>query len=221
MILGARRIAVCEKAFDSLSVQMVRFRGFTENGLESVVESFVERTDYDNYIIASDDLVPTQGALDVVEEGLEDCPVFTGWCNISPTNGRANVRLWKPLGRDVYFQLCSRIAPLRRLTDWAKLRTFPLPSQLPDGRFQVASMGFAFSGMRRRFWQTFPFLAARSMVTGRSFGSDYVLSRRLSDSCVPMYCDKRAFFYHLHSMENFEVGKVVPTVEELMEVVAV
>lgn len=214
LVMKARDIPICTAAFDSLQIHKAYFVGYTEKQLESAIQNFIAETDYENYIIASDDLVPTQKSLDIVRAQLETHEVFTGWCNMSPDNPRANIRLGPLPGRHAFFVITHGISQLQRLTNHMKNLTFPLPSQFAniDVPFRVFFMGFAFTGMRRELWLRFPFRTYSNMTNNNGNGSDYLVSDRLAKAGIPMWSHRDAKFYHLanHAKGTFLVGKVKP-----------
>lgn len=207
LVMNCREIPECLLAFRRLNVDQVWLRGYRESELGGALDDYVRRTDYEYYALASDDLVPTQAAFDVVLGHLGEEP-FTGWCNLSPSNSRANVRLSFPAISPAYFALTHQHRALKRFFEPLKLRTFPTPERLPQGRFRVFSTNFAFTAMTREMWLRFP------LSCGSSGGSDFLLTKRLISARIPIWSHRAAFFYHLGSVENFITGKVKPQVLE-------
>lgn len=204
--MNPRNIPQTETAFRALKIDKAWFRGYTEEQLNVEIPQFIDETDYTHYIMSSDDLVPTQTALDNVLIGMQKYNVFTGWCNITPTIKLANVRLRKPPGQGSFFSLTHRVPILSNITAPLKLRTFPDPKHLPDGFFRVYFAGFSFTSLTRELWKRFPF---RALKTG---GSDFLLCERLNDNNIPIYCHKNTYCYHLHWKKDFIIGKVKPSV---------
>lgn len=204
VVMNAREISRCVQAFKSLPIPKVWLRGYPEDRLSGVLNEVVADSGYEWFILASDDLVPTQEGLREVLEGLSRHEAFTGWCNISPRNYRGNVRTRYVPFRRPYLSVGLLFPRLEEVTRWAKDRTFEDPRAWPEGDFRVFSTGFAFTGMSRRLWLRNPL---SSFVH-----SDDLLFRSLRDGGVPMYSNRRAFFYHLASREGMLVGKVRPSV---------
>ena len=63
MVMNARDIPECILAIRALPIDKAFFRGFTEIQLEPEIARFVASTDYDRYILLSDDTIPTEFAL--------------------------------------------------------------------------------------------------------------------------------------------------------------
>ena len=217
LIMNAREIPQCISGFQSLKIDKAWFRGFTEQQLEAPIAKFVEETDYDNYLLASDDLVPTQPPLDVVRKGLERHPIFTGYCNISPTIYRGTVRFRPIHGNQAFYVVTHMLRQLYPLTQAMRFNSFAQLSAIlaKRGEFRTYFMGNVYTGMRRDLWLRFPFRVYhppwnKSPTYG--FGSDMELSMRLIKAGIPMMCHSDAFVYHLASGANNIVGKVKPEV---------
>ena len=220
MIMNPREIPECLQAFRALKVPKVWFKGFWQVQLETVVNEWIAGTDYDNYIMASDDLLPTQAALDEVRRGLASHEVFTGWCRFSPGSPRGALII-NDGGPGPAFDLMFRLYHITGMTihnrlDYFKLRRFASVSDImkqPD-EFPTAHVPFAFTGMRRRLWLEYPYRCEHSGRRPHGSSSDYMLSKRLRRDGVPMWAGRAAYFEHLRSLRNFVVGKVPPRVIE-------
>lgn len=211
MLMHGREIRDCMDAFGRLQIRQAWFTGYTEKELESAIAGYIGRTDYTHYVIASDDLIPTQSAMEEVLRGLEDFDAVTGWSNIYPGSARANIRLKEPWGSKALFMLGHPLSGLiPSQVTMAKSKTFADANAIirQERFFRTYYMGFSFTGMTRDLWLRFP------LRTFGESGSDYSLSARLNGAGVPMWCARDGFFRHLKSMENFIVGKVPKKVEE-------
>ena len=210
--MAPRAIPSCVKAFRSLNIDQAWFLGFTEKGLEKPINDFIGTNDYDNFIIAPDDLIPSQSALDVVTDGLKRHMVFTGNCNMNTTNSRVNVRLSPVVGNHAFFMVTHRWPQISKAMERFKLFTFPLPEELPGGDFQTYFMGFAFTGMRRKLWKEFPFKTFSNLFNHNGNGSDYLVSERLRRKGYRMFSNRNAFFYHLNAKSHFIIGRIEPRI---------
>lgn len=223
MLLHAREIPACLEAFRALDIDQAWFRGYTESEASLQIAAFIERTDYENYIIASDDLVPTQGALSAVQRFLGAYEVVTGWSNISPAVQRANV-LPNPLSLEYKAASAIRTKVVRAVSLLhlegvyrnqkfqinSTLGVFPTVQETwtsPEV-FRTYYVGWSFTGMRKAVWQRFPFGVKRDRLWQADVNSDWWFTRRANEAGVRMMCARDGFFYHLKSMENFIVGKV-------------
>jgi len=217
LIMNAREIPQSIAGFKSLKIDKAWFKGFTEQQLEAPIAKFVEETDYENYLLASDDLVPTQPPLDIVRKGLERHPIFTGYCNMSPTIYRGTVRFRPIHGNQAFYVVTHMLRQLYPLTQAMRFNSFAQLSAIlaKRGEFRTYFMGNVYTGMRRDLWLRFPFRVYhppwnKSPTYG--FGSDMELSMRLIKAGIPMMCHSDAFVYHLASGANNIVGKVKPEV---------
>lgn len=204
VVMNAREIPKSIEAFRSLRIPKVWLRAYPEERLSGVLNQVVADSGFERYILASDDLVPTQEGLDEVLEGLDRHEAFTGWCNISPSNFRGNVRTRQLPLRKAYLSLGLRHRRLETLTRGVKDRTFEDPVSWPTGDFRVFSTGYAFTGMSRSLWLQHPLFTFSH--------SDDLLAHSLQEGGVPMYSNRLAFFYHLASREGMLVGRVEPHV---------
>ncbi len=200
LIMHAREIPQCVEAIHKLRIDKAWFRGFTELQLESVIPDFIDNDvhSYDNYIVLSDDTVPTQKALDCVVDGLERHEVFTGWCNISPNS-----------------DLCTIHEGRLSIPGAHRWKTISQIFMRPD-EFETPFACFALTGARKEIWQRFPFRTyvsrreAHGPLIRTGWGSDFSFSLRLQDAKIPIYSHRDAFVQHLASRENFIVGKTSP-----------
>lgn len=204
VVMNAREIPRSMEAFRSLEIPKVWLRAYPEEKLSGVLNQVVADSGFDPYILASDDLVPSPSGLNEVLEGLRRHEAFTGWCNISPSNLRGNVRTRQVPLRKAYLSLGLRYPRLENLTRRLKGLTFEEPSSWPEGDFRVYSTGYAFTGMSRDLWLQHPLFSFSH--------SDDLLAHSLEEGGVPMYSNRLAFFYHLASREGLLVGKTEPHV---------
>jgi hypothetical protein len=224
MIMNPREIPECLNAFRSLNgVSKAWFKGYTELQLVPVIKKFIDETDYDYYIMSSDDLVPTQKALDAVIGNLHPSFCVTGWSCVAPNSDIVNIRLKPDKHLNLMYVVAwtfGKVIPdfmKHRLLNMTKDRVMPniaskIRNEMPDV-FRTYFVGFSFTAMSRELWIKYPF----RVYSGAAFwvnkaGSDISLSNRLYNAGVPMYCVKNAEVLHLRSMANFIVGKVTPEV---------
>lgn len=214
LIMHAREIPVCVHSFQKLKIPKIWFRGYNMKELETVIPKAINETDFDNYIICSDDTTPEQRAVDYVSNLLQSYEVASGWSNMKPNSQTANVSL-RPLRG-------SRPGPLSV--------TWPTIQHILDGEtiFRVYFAGFSMTGARRYIWQKFPYRVFEwalgrnqegvNLALPRWWASDYNFCLRLQQAQIPIYCHKLAFVYHLGSIENLLVGNVTPEVIKDFEI---
>ena len=215
IIMSVREIPECISAFNSLKIDSAWFIGYTEGQLEKQISNFINSTNYDNYIWASDDLIPTQKALDEIVNINEFYPVITGWCNMVPNSDRGNIRFCKFKGNFISFLIAHVIMRLLSKTVKFKIKTFASIEniKIQPKYFETWFMGSTFTSMPRELWIRFPFKAFHNPYNGKTYGSDFMLSRRLFKANIKMFCARDAFFYHLASHENLLLGKVIPSLK--------
>ena len=226
MVMHARKIRRCLEAIDSLRIEKVWFKGYTEAQLVSVINRFIEETDYDNYFIISDDGLPTQEALEKIEAEMGR-EVVMGWSEYSPGSRYSNVRTKPLVGWYMAMQKLrlwlvrwGQRAGLGRIVSWIGTRHNPfvmLGAPISEVKrqpriFRTYFNGWSLTGMSRKMWLRYPFSLESEIGNQKVFGSDYSVSRRMNDDGVPMWCIRDAHIGHLHSMEGFFVGKVKPEV---------
>jgi hypothetical protein len=176
--------------------------------LEQEMPRAISETDFDNYIVISDDCIVKQPALEYVRNTLVPHEAATGWCSIKRDGGVANVT-FRPLRG-------SRPGPFS--VTWAKVADV-LKQEVV---FRTWFGGMCLTGMRRYLWERFPYRVFEwhgaplhqnvPAEINKYWGSDYSLSRRLQDNGVGIFCHKLAFVYHLATVENLIVGRVTPSV---------
>jgi hypothetical protein len=225
MIMHAREIPECITPLKRLNLDKVWFRGFMQVQVEKEIRRFVRSTDYDRYILISDDVVMTQKALDAVLMWQKSFDILTGWCNLSPERWRANVIL-NPLKDVPYYRMGKRIPrfagrhvaglisggifPFKHLYEAVAFRSFPACSEianLPEV-FQTYFMGGPLLSMKKEHWLKYGFESPS--WGGPAFGADMALSKQITEDGMKMWCVRDAFVYHLHTTRNFLVGKVEP-----------
>jgi hypothetical protein len=227
MVMHARQIPICIEAIRNLQIPKVWFKGFTEAQLIPEINGFIRSTDYDNYFIISDDGVPMQEALELIENALIDHEVVMGWSEIYPKSWHSNVRT-KPLVGWYNFAQRLRLwlvkwgqqVGLQPLINWVGGHSNPfvllgepiskVKKQSP--LFKTYFNGWSLTGMSRRMWLRYPFSLVSEIGGQRVFGSDYSVSSRMNRDGVEMWCARDAHIAHLHSMAGFFVGKVEPQV---------
>lgn len=238
MVMNARAIPECILSLKALKIDKAWFRGFTEAQLEEQITAFVKTTDYDRYILVSDDVIATQQALDNLLSLQGAGPVVTGWCNIFPGQILANLVL-KPIANEqgsAYYRVRQilpkwLVKPLKQLyavglikapVDAMLYRHFPIEDEiwaLPP-LFRTYFVGWAMTSITREFWLKYGFHYSTEKFTG-GHGSDARMSSDLDKDGVKMLCARDSFIYHLGTRRNFLVGKVKPSVIiEPMEILA-
>jgi hypothetical protein len=195
MIMNPRKIPVCMEALESLKIDKVWLKNWTERELVDVIADVVASTDHDVIGLLSDDTIPGQEALDLILEAFEPSSVYTGYCNMD--EGKEEVNLSK--------------SPLVILPN-ATLECYDFPTKDEvdnhDGLYPSWFTGFAMTFMSRDMWLKYPF----DCVGTPGYQSDYLLSCRLQSDNVKIWAPPGAFMPHLRlaeSTKHLEGGTVL------------
>lgn len=103
--MNPRRIAECVASIEALPVDQAWLSGYSERDLP--INQVVERTNYDRYMIISDDGIVPQSALRAVLSAHDAHPedVATGYSNLGENDARVNLvsePLREPLSKEAY-----------------------------------------------------------------------------------------------------------------------
>ena len=91
MILQPRAIPEAIESLNTLDIEKVWFRGYTEMELEIVLNDFINDTDYDYYWIIADDVVVDNKPLEVLRPKLYEGEVVTGYCKLNHSSDYVNL----------------------------------------------------------------------------------------------------------------------------------
>lgn len=196
LILNPRRLEPCLTALGALEIDKAWFTGYTEQQLVEEVATVVEETNYEHYIMVSDDVAPSQYALDAVREQLAmGRPVVTGYSNLVRWDDRVN------LTRSPFGEMPPKF-------DWYTLHEVTCH---PDAAIKTGYVGFSLTAMPRELWQRYPFYAFPGTIDGPPCDgaqSDVALSLRLQRDGIPMVAARSAFVYHYKEVIDDEHGRV-------------
>jgi hypothetical protein len=186
MIMSPRRIPQCVAALESLDIDKVWMRNFSEHELMSVIPQVIAECDHDTIGLISDDCIPTQDALDLVLDAYEPSAVYTGYSNITDATALVN--------------LCD--APLI-IQEEATVECYPMIERSVIDEYPYRLMrsyfaGFSFTFMSREFWERYPFVA----YGHPGCQSDYQLCKRLQADGVNIWAVRGAFILHLKRGET-------------------
>jgi hypothetical protein len=184
MILNPRRIPDCMTAIEALDIDKCWFSAMTEVDLIPHLNQMIQDTNYDRYLIVSDDCIPTQSALDKVL-WLHDTydTVSTGYCNLDATS------LYVNLTRNVLPE------PPPQVESYDLLLQGEVDKE--SDPFHTTFSGFVFTCMRRAEWLQYPM-----MVSEAGAQTDYTLSYRLQQSGIKIITHKDTFVYHVKETWN-------------------
>ena len=186
VILHARQIREFEIATAELQIPKLWLTGYTERELsDGVFRWALEESDYDNYIVVSDDALVRQHALDGVVTALETggIEVATGYSQRSHTDWMVNVT-------------SGPLKDSKPSIDAYQFRQFREVVSWPEPLVPTWFTGMSLTGMSKEMWRRFPFQCYADGVMDNGYASDFNLSRRLQDERIPVYAVRESFCYH-------------------------
>jgi hypothetical protein len=189
-----------------LPLDKVYFRAFTEPQLIRPINDFIAKTNYDNYLIISDDGIVPDGTYELVAELLTKYESATGYCCMAQDSkfvnlSRTPLRLGSAIGRRGYCAASVDDYSLYHLDEIKRFR---------DPVFITWFGGWALTGFRREIWLKHPF---RVMPTGGQ--SDFAVCRSYN---APLRTHKDAYIEHLkenmykENQMNRLIGTIPPEV---------
>lgn len=205
-IMNCRAIPECIDSYRQLTgVDLAWMSGYTDAQLGAVHQGIVESTNYDAYIVVSDDCIVTQAALDAVLELLDaGHPAATGWCRLHTRSPLVNL-CYAPL---IGSQPTTRSYPFYTAAAVESHQGPVVPTHF---------MGFSLTGLTRELWQHFPY-GAFTKIRRTGYSSDFHLCIRLRDAGVPMVAARDGYVEHLKVMgkkprtHRLLIGKMTPEV---------
>lgn len=183
VILNPRVIDECMAAFKKLDIDLLWLRNYSEKGVEDRWPVLLDQYgDYDRWIIAGDDSICRQHAVDaVLALSDEGHPIVTGWSNLASEDMRSNL-CKSPLRGDYPTTLSYDLYSCAEVFTW---REPWLPTTLTGYTLAAASVDF---------WREYPF----KVYGGEpGYGSDYHLSKRLEYDGIPIVAARDAFCWHV------------------------
>ncbi len=205
-IMNCRAIPECINSYRALTgIDLAWMSGYTDAQLGAVHQRIVATTDYDAYIVVSDDCIVTQAALDTVLELLAaGHPAVTGWCRLHTRSNLVN--------------LCH--APLIGNKPHKDAYPFSTVAQIhahPDPIVPTHFMGFSLTGLTREMWERYPY-GAFTEIRRSGYSSDFHLCIRLRDDGVPMVAARDGYVEHVKVVgprprtHRLLIGKMKPEV---------
>ena len=199
MILQPREIPEAIESLKNIDIDKVWFRGYTEKELCTILNRFVENTDYDFYWLISDDVIVGQEVWPLLRDAMGTYECVTGYCNLYQGSEYVNL---------THTPLKKHFTTSHDDYNWI---SFDDIESQEDDIIESSFAGWAFTGMPRSVWLEHPFLI-------NEFGqSDVCFSYRY---CTigenKIYSPKGAFIKHLkaHPMkacvEGWLVGEIEP-----------
>lgn len=199
IVLNPREIPECMDAIRALRIPRCFVSYMSEPLVATQVNRVIAESDYDRYVIVSDDTAPTQEALDMVlEQHDQDTDVcVTGYCNLDSHLPFVNLcvnQLPPPPPRVESYVMLTR-DEVEKPSRW---------SSGVRGDFVVSTFaGLALTCMSRDMWLRFP-------LHPTAYGGqiDYQLSWELAQDGHEIVAPIGAFVHHVK--ETWNVGDKAP-----------
>lgn len=188
VVLNPRKIEDCVQSLRELDLDVLWLQNMTEANIADNWDVLLERYgDYDRWILAGDDMIARQHALDAVlslhDEGY---PVVTGWSNIAHSDLRANLTK-TPLVGDV------PTVGAYDLYHCEEVFGHPSPA------VKTWLTGFTLCCASVDMWRAYPF----SVYGGHpGYGSDFSFSKRLELDGIPIIAAREGFCWHVKENWN-------------------
>lgn len=216
IVMNAREIPDAIMSIRALGgIDVIWCSYYTETQLEGVVPSVIDGTDYERYMILSDDTIPTQGAVDTVLRLHDEHPndMACGWVNVD-NKGTLSTFNPEPLK---HLEGGMPPASAYGFVDVDTARALD-----PSRAHRTYFHGMVLATMSRELWQRYPFGSYNGCA------SDYHQCLRLQLDDVPIWTHPSAYVYHLKEIQNkldknpvhaLQIGKRVPRVRIETEVI--
>ena len=193
LIMNPRDIPKVIAAFKALPIDKYWMRAYTERELAGgVISEIIEGSDYENYILCSDDVIVSVEALAAVEELLERKEIVSGWAKLAISSDKVCVTVDKLRLTGGNSQSPSPVVEDYDLLTEGEFR------RLPE-EFEATCSGFALMGARRSIWLEYPFqVYVRNSNDG--YSSDHDWSFRIQDK-HRIWVTKKAYIENLKKHE--------------------
>ena len=107
MILQPRAIPEAIESLNTLDIEKVWFRGYTEVELENHLNEFIQTTDYDYYWIIADDVVVDEKPIELLRPLLHEGKVVSGYCLLGEDTDRVNLSISETMTCTPYFDVAA------------------------------------------------------------------------------------------------------------------
>jgi hypothetical protein len=188
MVMNPRDIPYCMTALRSLRVPTCWASYWNEYFASVKINEQIEATDFDRYVLISDDCEPSRDSLAAVLKCHDEHPEMC-------VTGYSNFDRHLP-----YVNLCwNRLPPPPPQVDsYRFLKRADAEISLDRGPVPTTFVGLSFTCMSRDLWQRFPL-----EVSEWGGQMDYILSYRLQTAGIPMISAPGGFV--LHHKDKFGV----------------
>ena len=209
VILNPRQHQPSIESLKSLNIPKVWITGMHEGDALEEVNNIVKKTDYENYIMQSDDVIVNQEQIDAITENNKDYDILSGWCKLNPKVDNVNVC---PAEWGQKLKLTGKSPIKSDYPFYGKRYTYDnIMETIDTDIFETYSIGFSFTSFKRNVLLEYPLKPYN--YKKKFIASDHNISYRIvEDGKYKMYVHKNAFFEHLklksgRNRSLFKVGK--------------
>lgn len=182
LVLNPRHIPPVMRAIEALPIEKCWLSYMSEVHAADHANAIIRHTEYDRYLVLSDDAIPTPLALQHVLD-LHDAghPVTTGYCNLDAVLP--------------YVNLCRNELTPPREKSYDFLTQADVDAQ--DGAIPTTFAGFSLTCMSRDMWLHYPMAATTS-----GGQMDYQLSWQVQCDGIPIVTHRDARVQHVKERWN-------------------
>lgn len=186
IVLNPRRIPDCIQAINALGIPTCWLSYMPEPAAAQAANQVIRDTQYDRYLLLSDDTIPTRNALDLILDTADTgYPAVTGYCNLDENQHQ----------------------------DIVNLTTNPLPPPPPAAAsYQFMTRGQAeahgphipttFAGLSLTLLSRDLWLEHPLHVSSWGGQMDYTLSYSLAQTGIPITAPNGAYIHHVKERWN-------------------
>jgi hypothetical protein len=182
LVLNPRRIEECLASYRGLEIDRLWIRNMGTIAIEEAWPEIMSMTaGYERLLLVSDDAIVRQPAVDAVLDLMDSHPVANGYANLDVRDMRVTINK-APIGE---------ISVAHDYDFW----TLGEALASPEPQMETSVLCFALTGMSRDMWIRFPFQT--------ELGSDFGLSKRLTEAEIPMMVAREGFIWHTKETWNY------------------
>lgn len=198
LVLNPRQIPECIQAIQALDIPTCWLSNMTEHDAAQAANQQIQDTQYDQYVLLSDDTLPTQAALDMILQAAHDGnPAVTGYCNLDEADNLDIVNLaTNPLP-----------APPPHISSYQLMTRRQAEAHGP--LIPTTFAGLSLTLLTRELWLEHPL-----HVSAHGGQMDYTLSYSLAQAHIPIVAPNGAYVHHVK--ERWNHGDRHPTKQLLV-----
>lgn len=199
MVMSIRDLEPVLKANDQLDCEKIYFKGYTEYELVPLINNFINKSNFKNYFITSDDAMINKSQFDLLKFYLQSLPIVSGWCVVRQNSLETTIVDQKKLNFYNPFFSLLQVSNLYEST-YKTHEIQNLPNIINSG-----FTGWVFTGAKKEIWQQYPFQVYDKELGARS---DYNFAMRvLKDQKYDINIIKKCRAIHLSNSCNLNSYK--------------